>query len=190
METTLSGSVFWKATLIWGVAAAGLIWFLSRRVRRSSLEQARWAVPLAAALFWGILATVLVWGTWDDYYRYFYSDRLRLIIPLYAPLFYAAAGALLWWVARRLPGNPVVAFCLLGGLESLPEHVAAIYLFGILDQVPLLQGSEPLAVLAFAMPEYAVYWAVVLALAALLARFWSSYQTRTGHRAGGEAEGR
>ncbi|MDT8305117.1 MAG: hypothetical protein RRC07_04220 [Anaerolineae bacterium] len=179
MDTALAGG-FWEAALIWGVVAAALLWLLARTVRRPALERVRWAVPVAAALFWGIFATVLVYGMWASYYEYFYSTRLRLIIPLYAPLLYAVVGTFLWWAARRLPGNPAVTFCLLGGLESLAEHLIAIYALDILERVPLLQGSDPLAVLAFAFPEYVVYWGIVLALAAILARFWTYLQSRRG----------
>jgi hypothetical protein len=178
MDTTIAGGGFWQAALIWGAVAAILVWVLARTVRRAPLEQVRWALPVAAALFWGIFATVLVYGMWATYYEHFYSSRLRLIIPIYAPLLYAAVGTFLWWAARRLPGKPAVTFCLLGGVESLVEHGIAIYGLGILDRVPLLQGSDPLAVLAFAFPEYVVYWGLVLALAALLARFRIRRQTR------------
>jgi hypothetical protein len=182
VETALTDDLFWRAALVWGVVAASVVWLLARYVRLTWLEQVRWAIPLAAAFFWGIFATVLVWSRWGDYYRFFYSSRLRLIVPLYAPLFYAIASLFLWWIARRLPGNPAVSFCLLGGLEALVEHLAGIYLFGILERVPLLQGSRPLAVLAFALPEYVVYWGAVLGLAALLARFSIWLQTRARKR--------
>lgn len=89
-------------------------------------------------------------------------------------------AALVWWAARRLPGNPVVAFCLFGGLEALAEHLVAIYGLDILERVPLLQGSDPLAVLAFSVPEYVAYWGVVLGLAALLARLRPMVIARRG----------
>jgi hypothetical protein len=122
----------------------------------------------------------LVWTFWPTYYQHFYSSRLRLIIPLVAPLFYAGVGTLLWWLARRLPGNPVVTFCLLGGLEALVEHLPAIYGVDLLDRVPMLQGSDPLAVLAFSVPEYVVYWGLALGLAAVLARVHRRIVARRG----------
>ncbi len=182
VETELTDELYWRATLVWGVVAAILLWLLARYLPRHRLERVRWAIPLAAALFWGIFSAVIVWSGWESYYRFFYSSRLRIIIPLLAPLIYAGASLLLWWLACRLPGNPVVTFCLLGGLASLVEHGAAIYLLDILDRVPLLQGSGPLAVLAFAVPEYVVYWGVVLTLAALLARSSIWLQTRVRKR--------
>jgi len=170
MEAELSSDGYWLAALIWAVVAAALVLLLRWRVRREALEGARWAVPVAAALFWGVLAAVLVRVYWEAYYQHFYSAPLRLVVLLVTPFFYAALGALLWWLARRLSGNAPVTFCLLGGLEALVEHLVAIYWLGILERVPMLQGADPLAVLAFSVPEYVVYWGLVLGLAALLAR--------------------
>jgi hypothetical protein len=67
----------------------------------------------------------------------------------------------------RLPFNPVVAFCLLGGLQSIPEHAIAIYRFHILE-VPLMQGSPPAGIFVFAYFEYVFFWGLALGLAGIL----------------------
>jgi hypothetical protein len=61
---------------------------------------------------------------------------------------------------------------LLGGLTALPEHVWGIYRLGMLEQVPFLRKASALSVLAFAVPEYALYWATVLSIARLIQRGW------------------
>lgn len=71
---------------------------------------------------------------------------------------YGAIGLALWWLALRLQGNPVLNFCLLGGLEAIPEHLWVIFGLRILERVPMLQGVSPTSVLVFAIPEYVLYW--------------------------------
>ena len=51
----------------------------------------------------------------------------------------------------------------------------AITRLGIL-QIPMLQGSTPMAVLAFAFFEYIVYWGIALILADGLRRVWSRHK--------------
>jgi hypothetical protein len=66
----------------------------------------------------------------------------------------------------------VVNFCLLGGVESVLEHLVGIYGLGILDKVPLLRGVSSASALVFAFFEYIFYWGVVLGIAVLLGRGW------------------
>jgi hypothetical protein len=119
----------------------------------------------------GIFATACLRGFWDLYYRYFYPGWVRWLAPLDA-LLYGAIALALWWLALHLPGNPVVNFALLGGLESVLEHLLGIYGLGILDKVPILQGVSPASALVFAFFEYIFYWSVVLGIAGLLGRGW------------------
>ena len=101
---------------------------------------------------------------WDIYYRYFLPNTSILLVT---PLVGALLALVFHWLALRLPGNPIVSFCLLGGLESLLEHLWGIYGLGIL-RAPLMQAVAPLSILAFAVPEYIFYWCVVLSIAVLL----------------------
>lgn len=76
----------------------------------------------------------------------------------------------------------MVAFCLLGGFESILEHIWGIYGFGIL-KILLLQGGSPLLVLAFAFPEYIFYWGIVVAVSSLLQWGWRSLTRKDGLQA-------
>jgi hypothetical protein len=154
----------------------GLVLFLVWRIQPARFRQITWALAGASAIFWGIFATILLWGFWDWYYSYFYPDWSRWLAPLATPLLYAAVGLALRWLAIRLPGNPVVNFCLLGGLESIPEHVWGIYRLGILDRVPLLQGISPISIFIFAVFEYILYWSIVLGIAILLRHGWEGWK--------------
>ena len=131
----------------------------------------------SSAVLWGIFAAAVLWGFWDIYYRYFFPGWMRWFPPFMAML-YGAIGLALWWLALRLPGNPVLNFCLLGGLEAIPEHLWGIYGLRILERVPMLQGLSPTSVLVFAIPEYVLYWGVILGVATLFHGVWRWWITK------------
>jgi len=110
---------------------------------------------------------LLVIFFWNDYYGFFADPIQRFLIPLAAFIVYPLWSLLLRWLALRLPGNPVAAFSLLGGLQALPEHAIAIYVVHIPD-IPMMQGSTAASIFIFAYFEYVLYWSLVLALARLL----------------------
>jgi hypothetical protein len=84
---------------------------------------------------------------------------------------------LFWWLALRLPGNPVVNLMLLGGLESFPGHLHAIQL-GILA-TPLLKNVNAASALTFGFFEFVFYWSVILAISTIL---FSIRKKLAGHR--------
>lgn len=155
----------------YAVAAALLVVFLLWwRLKPAAFRSLTWqSLALASGLFWGMLAAGLIFYAWEFYYQHFVPDWYRFAAPLGALGLYALIGLGLRWLALRLPGNPAVNFCLLGGLEALPEHLVAIYRFDILH-IPILRGSRPGAILLFAWFEYVVYWGLALLLAVILDR--------------------
>lgn len=179
-DIQLTSETYWLSALVAAFVDIGFVLLLALGVKPARFRQLTWSLTGASAILWGILAAACLWGFWDLYYRYFYPGWARWIAPLFAPL-YGAIGLALWWLALRLPGNPVVNFCLLGGLGSVPEHLWGIYGLGILDKVPFLQGVSPASVLVFAVFEYIFYWSVVLSIAALLGRGWQWWR-RLGQR--------
>lgn len=172
---TDDGSV-WTMTLIWALVDVGLVGLLRWRVKPARFCRSAWPVVIASAIFWGVFAISLYLIFWDIYYSHFVPAYVRWLVPL-AAIEYGLVGWLLWWLARKLPGNPVLTFCLLGGLESIPEHLLGIYGFKILD-IPILQGMTPLIILVFAFFEYILYWGVVVVLAALLDRGWQVWKDK------------
>lgn len=146
-------------------AATVIIGLLAWRLRPPAFRALAWqSFGIAAALFWSVLAATLIAWAWGFYYSRFMPAWYRIAAPLGAIMLYSMLSLLIRWAALRLPGNPVVVFCLLGGLESIPEHAVAIYRFDIL-QIPVLQGSTAASIIVFAYFEYAAYWGVVLLLA-------------------------
>jgi hypothetical protein len=157
-------------TLIFFVLALLLVGLLAWRFKPVHFRLLSWqAVGIGSALFWGVFAGVMMWYAWDIYYRFYAPSWDRIVGPLAAIVFYFLLGLLLRWAALRLPGNPTLTFCLLGGLESVPEHAVAIYRFHIL-QIPLLQGTTPASIFILAFFEYAVYWSLALCVAIVVDR--------------------
>ncbi len=161
-----------KNTAIFLAFALTLVTLLAWRFKSAQFHLLNWqAIGIGSALFWSVFAGVMFWYAWDYYYRYYVSSWDRIIAPLGAIVLYFFLGLLLRWVALRLPGNPTVTFCLLGGLESVPEHAIAIYRFHIL-QIPLLQGTTAAAIFIFAFFEYTVFWGLALCLAIVVNRLF------------------
>ncbi len=166
----LTSEDFWRAALITALMDAVFIAILIRLINGAHFCRLKWPLAGAGAIFWSVFGVALYQGFWETYYRYFASSWLRaggvllITVPMgviLALLFYA--------LALRLPGNPIISFCLLGGLESLLEHLWGFYGFKIME-IPLLQGVSPASILAFAFPEYMFYWCIVIGLAALINR--------------------
>ncbi len=153
-------------TVLLALVAAGLVLVLAWRIKPLRFRQLKWHLVIASAMFWGVLGMALRWSFWDSYYRYFAPETTRWLAPIGA-IFYGAIGFLFWWLALRLPGNPALNWCLLGGLESIPEHLLGIYRFKILE-IPILQGISAESIIVFDGFEYMVYWGAVLLLAMIL----------------------
>jgi hypothetical protein len=152
-------------TPIFIALACIMIVLLAWRFKPDQFRRLSWqSVGIGSALFWSVFAGVMLWYAWDFYYRYYAPSWDRIVAPLAAIVLYFLLGILLRWAAVRLPGNPTVTFCLLGGLEAIPEHAIAIYRFHILE-IPILQGTTAAAIFIFAFFEYIVYWSLALCLA-------------------------
>ena len=166
----LTSATFWQSALLSALIAAAGIFILARLIDRASFRRLKWPLVISSVIFWSALGTLLIQLTWESYYQRFApawmhnGGSLIITIPL------AAAQALAFhWAALRLPGTLWLGFCLLGGLESVLEHLWGIYGSKIME-IPMLQGVDPLSVLAFAFPEYMIFWCAVIAAAALFHR--------------------
>jgi hypothetical protein len=189
-DLQLTSGAYWLSAAVSAALAVVFVAWLARRVRPERFQRLRWSIVLAAALFWMTYGLLLFCLTWESFYARFLPDPShrslsRAVLEL---LPYPTIGLALWWLALRLPGRPAVTFCLLGGLEALPEHLWGIYRLGMLERVPFLEGVSAVSVLAFAVPEYVLYWGTVLSLALLLEEVWGRLWSRGGSRTRKEAD--
>ncbi len=171
-------------TPIFFVLAVLLVGLLAWRVKPAQFRTLSWqAVGVGSALVWGVLVGVLMLFTWESYYRYYAPSWDRIVGPLAALVLYFLLGLMLRWLALHLPGNPIAAFCLLGGLESVPEHALAIYRFYILE-IPMLQDATAASIFIFAFFEYVVYWSLALCIAIIINRILMVGQKQVGKAKG------
>jgi drug/metabolite transporter superfamily protein YnfA len=105
------------------IAASALsIGFLLWRVKTRGYRSISWpTLGVATAMFGGVFAAILVslaWQAWSDYLvpdRYRYAALVGTI-ALCSQL--ALQALLARWISPGFPGNPMLRFCLWGGLES------------------------------------------------------------------------
>ena len=160
MEIKLTDHNIWQSTLTFALLGLVLAVPLLLLYRDESFRRSARSISISSAIFWGILATVVLFTAWKLYYQYLYPAWMRWLAPSDA-LLYGLFGLGLWWLAVRIPGPALLWFLLLGGLEGILEHIFGIYGLHILDKVPWLQGASPFPVIIFSFFEYIVYWAIV-----------------------------
>jgi hypothetical protein len=171
----LPSEQFWVSAAVIALIDVAFILFLTWRIKPARFRALKGALAGTAAFCWSVFGVVLVSVFWNTYYQYFYPAWFRSGgILLFVPFVFGILALAFHWLAFRLPGNPIVTFCLLAGVESLLEHVVGIYGLKILE-VPMLQTASPASMLTFAFPEYIFYWCVVIGLALLFQNGWRAW---------------
>lgn len=164
MDPRLTTQDVWLSTLIFTGLDVLILLPLVFVFRDEVFARASGTIGASSAVFWGVLATVAIFGFWKLYYQYIFPEWARWLAPLDA-LLYGAIGLGLWWLALHIPGPTVLWFVILGGIEGILEHVLGIYVLGILEKVPWLQGLPLFPILVFSFFEYIFYWSLVAWLA-------------------------
>jgi len=158
----------WLSALRFGAAGIAmylpLFWLLPAKTFRIS----RRAIVMGASLFWFAFTAILVNWAWAWYYRYFYPDWMKWGTALIAFAIYTFFALACHWLACRLPGQPMLWFCLFTGLLAANEHYIAWTFAHLPEKIPMLAGMPLLPTMIFAFFEYQVYWAGALWLAWLL----------------------
>jgi len=189
-DIKITSEILWLSAFITVLIDVGLILYLARRIQRPRFRQLHWPVALAAGVFWVSYGLMLFALTWESFYAKFLPDPANrsLARSMVELLPYPIIGLVLWWLAVRLPGNPAVNYCLLGGVQSLPEHLWGIYRLGMLDKVSFLQQASAASVLAFAVPEYILYWGSILCIAMWILscqQWYKNYRTSRARKKAG-----
>jgi hypothetical protein len=168
----ISSELFWMSAVITATLDVILISILIWRIKPSQFRDLKWILVGTAVLSWSAFAILLVSAFWDAYYHHFFPSWFRSGgILLFVPILFGSLAFAFHWLALRVLGNPIVTFCLLGGMESFVEHLWGIYSFKILE-IPFLQEASPASILAFAFPEYIFYWCIVISIATLVQSGW------------------
>jgi hypothetical protein len=159
---SLRSDMFWQSALIAAVLDAGLIYIILRLITPDRFFRIARPLIICAGVFWGLLGISIVRYFWEGYYQYFYPGWMHgWGIILFAPSIGAVSAVLFYWIAGRFRNHPIPVFLLAAGVESLLEHLLGIQSLHIM-QIPMFRGVDPLSVLVFSIPEYILYWSVIL----------------------------
>lgn len=181
-DAHVTTALIWACTVIVVVLDAVLILAAWRFIRREQFQRMRWWLAIAAGVFFLLLWTSVLWWGWDWFYSFIFPGWGRYLLPPIFGLGYTLLALGMVWLSLKLPGNPAVTWCLLGGVEGLLSHIYAIYGLGAASKPPIMQGTNPFAVLIFAVFEKAFYWSIILLFCGLL---WRNYRHPRESKAGG-----
>jgi len=168
--------LIWTCTGILVVLDVILILLARRLVKRDHFQQMRWLLAIAGGVFFLLVWTsVLLWG-WDWFYAYIFPGWARYLLPLLFGVGYTLLALAMGWLSLKLPGNPAINWCVLGGIEGLLSHIYAIYGLGAVSKPPIMQGVSQFSVLVFAVLEKACYWSIIMLFCELLRWLYRWYQ--------------
>ncbi len=172
-DVKVTTEVLWRGTVLFLLADSGFAYLLLRRTPVSVFRRCKWTLVLTTVVFWGLLWSVMMLLFWEPVYGYVFPQWSRLLVPPVYALFFGVIGLLLWTLAFRLPGRPLLNFLFLGGLWGSLTHVWAIDR-GILEKPPMLQGASPLAAVVLPFFEFIFYWCVIVAVSIFVSSRWNA----------------
>lgn len=167
----ITTEILYRGALIFAVMDVVFIPILAWRIKPEVFRRIKWALAGVTAIYWCALWAWVLDNFWNPVYHYVFPTWSRWFIPPTYGLLFAGVCLFFWWLALRLHGNPVLNFCLLGGLWGMITHLMAISL-GILSKPPVLQGAAPEAAVIIAIFEFMFYWCVILSVTALVHLIW------------------
>jgi hypothetical protein len=162
----VTSEILWRAAVLFGLVDIVLVTYYARFIEPAVFRQMKLQVTLVTGILWFLIWLVMVIFFWDPVYHYVFPSWSRWILPLFFGIGFALIGLLFWWIALQFRGNPVLSFCLLGGLWGMTTHVWAIHR-GILEKPPLLQAASPVAGSVMPVFEFIFYWCVILGVSFL-----------------------
>jgi len=169
-DIKVTSEVLWKGAMFFAITDVILITFLTRLIKPKDLFKMKWRLLIFMAIFFCILfGSIVSLIFWDSVYSYVFPSWMRWIIPPSYGVLFSLIGLFFWWLAFKLPANPVFNFCISGGLWGLITHILAIYR-GILDKPPMLQGASSISALTIATFEFIFYWSICMGFTYLIDR--------------------
>jgi hypothetical protein len=179
METNFQATsqLYWISALVTALIDIGLVALLAWRIKLECFRRLQWPLVIVSTLFWTVLWYAVMWNAfvWETSYRHVFQPWQRWAWP---PVYGLISGGVTWLFCRlslRLPGNPVLYFLLLGGLESFVDHYFAIR-HGVME-TPLLQEVSIASAVTFGFFEFVFYWSTISGIAVLVRHFWKSGRT-------------
>jgi hypothetical protein len=167
----ITTEILWQGALIFAGIDVFFIPILVWRIKPETFRHFKWTLVAVTAIYWCALWAWVLNNFWDPVYHYVFPAWARgFIPPTYAVLF-AGVSLFFWRLALRLGSNPVLYYCLLGGLWGMITHLLAISL-GIITRPPAMQSAAPVAAVIIAIFEFMFYSCVILSLTTLVHITW------------------
>jgi hypothetical protein len=162
LDARLTTPIVLICTIILVLLDAILIFMAWRTIRGEQFEHMRWLLAIAGGIFFLLVWTSVMLWAWDWFYSFIFPAWGRYLLPPIFWIGYTLIALVMVWLSLKLPGKPAVTWCILGGVEGLLSHLYAIFGLGAASKPPIMQGTDPFAVLIFAVFEKAFYWSLIL----------------------------
>jgi hypothetical protein len=171
----VTSDILWKGAIFFALIDVFLITILIKFIKAEDLRKIKWKLIIYMAIFFCLLfGSIVSIIFWDSVYSHVFPASMRWIIPPAYGLLFSLIGLFFWWLAFKLPSNPVMNFCISGGFWGFLTHILAIHR-GILDKPPMLQGASPIAALTLATFEFIFYWSICLGFTYLFVNLRSNH---------------
>jgi hypothetical protein len=168
----ITSNFYWISALIAALIDIPLVWYTRNKFKLGEhIHRYKGYIIVASGIFWASLTTFLIIVAGDFYYSHFLevsTSGQRFLMVIESTALYSLLAWLFYSIALKTSFDLVWNFVVLGGLESLIEHMWGIYRLGILERVILFRDISAESVLAFSIPEYISYWCTALLLAKAL----------------------
>jgi hypothetical protein len=153
-----------QGALAFALLDAVYVPLLMWRVKRETFHRMKWPLAISAALIWYGIWSWAIGNFWETVYRYVFPAWTHARLPYIAGVIAGAVALGLWSLVIRINWNPVLSFCLMGGVLGILSHIWAV-VRGIVTKPPMLQGASPLAAVVIAFFEFTFYWCTILVIA-------------------------
>jgi len=157
--------LLWRSTVLFLIIAAIVVASAVRFVSPARFRLLRTYAVASTFAVWFCIWSAMSLLFWDSVYAHVFPAWARWFLPFPMGIGFAAAGLLVWHLARRAGDRCVFVFVFLGGLLGPLTHAWAVFR-GIVAKPPPLLAASPLAAIAVSWPEFTIYFAVIISLAA------------------------
>jgi len=171
MEHKVTSEILWQAAVVFAVIDALFVTILVRRITAQMFRELGSFLAITSGIFWFVVWILMSTFFWEPVYHHVFPEWARWIIPPAYGLLFSLVALLFWWLSLRLPGRPVLNFCILGGLWGMVTHLWGITR-GLIDKPPMLQGISPASVAVMPIFEFIFYWSLILTASSLLYQSW------------------
>ena len=169
-EYRVTSDLLWQGAIFFAVIDVPFVTMLVRHIDSRLFRGMRSFLMITSGIVWCVIWIMMSAFFWDPVYHYVFPAWARWIIPPAYGLLFALVAFVFWWLSFRLPGWPVLNFCVLGGLWGTATHLWGITR-GLIDKPPMLQGVSPTAVAVMPIFEFMFYWSLILTVSLFLYRW-------------------